>query len=73
MESEAGNSKIQRGTWITQNTDIDLMQFARERGLVQDTRTLNIESGRVITVEIPNISEAIRVALEEFFAGRKGK
>ena len=71
MQSEAEGALIQRGAYITQKTDLDLMRFARERGLVKESRSLNIESGRIIVLKTPNVSEAIRVALEEFFAGRE--
>ena len=71
MSSEAGESLINRGTRITQETDLDLMKYAREKGLVKESRSLNIESGRMLSLSVPNISEAIRVALEEFFAERK--
>lgn len=71
IASEAEGSLIRVQALITQETDLDLMAFARERGIFEEFRSMDLESGRPKTVRIPNKSGAIRQALEEYFAGRK--
>ena len=71
MPSEASESLITRTTRITQETDANLMKFARERNLIKENRGLNVETNEIMVITVPNVSEAMRIALEEFFAKRK--
>ena len=71
VTSEAEGSLIKIQTYVTQETDLDLIAFARERGIFEEFKSLDLDSGRPKTVRIPNKSRAVREALEEYFAGRK--
>ena len=73
MHSEAGSSLVKIQSFISQETDLDLMRFARERAIFEEIRTMDLESGKPKTIRIPNKSGAVRAALEEFFEGRKGR
>ena len=68
MPSEA--EWIVRSARIRVDTDTKLMRFARDRKIMQTITTgitTGAEGGKK-TLEIPNISEAINIILNEFFA-----
>lgn len=73
MPTEAEGSLIKISAWITQETDLDLLRYAREKGIMDEIRVLNLETNEPRILPVANKSGAIRAALEEFFAGRKGK
>ena len=73
MESEASASSVPIAARVSEELNLELLAFARERRLMRAIITYTHEGKRKKTSYIPNRSEAARVALEEFFAGRKGK
>ena len=71
MPSEAEHCYIPRTIWVSEKLETAIMKYARDKGITNTVSTMNVETGKPTKISIPNMSEAYRTALEEFFAGRE--
>jgi hypothetical protein len=71
MAMETEDPGIPRSTSLSNDLDLKVMEFARKRGLVRVERSRRNDNGQLITTKSPNVSEAIRVIITEYFTIRE--